>query len=58
MLLKLINFQRENPLISMVIPFVPNLLSVLTAKNVVSDVLRQRALDEMNESGSFEGKWK
>ena len=54
-LLKIIIFQLKNPIIGMEIPFVPNLMSVLTATNVVSDVLRQKALDAMNDNGSDEG---
>jgi hypothetical protein len=53
--IELIIFQRKNTILSMEIPFIPNLMSVLTATNVVSHVLRQRALDVLNDNGSAEG---
>ena len=31
------------------IPYVPSLMSLLTATNVISEVLRQKAVQNMNE---------
>ena len=31
------------------IPYVPSLMSLLTATNVISEVLRQKAVENMNE---------
>ena len=35
------------------IPYVPNLMSILTATNVISEVLRQKAVENMNEGEPF-----
>ena len=35
--------------VKMDIPYVPSLMSLLTATNVISEVLRQKAVQNMNE---------
>ena len=35
--------------LKMDIPYVPSLMSLLTATNVISEVLRQKAVENMNE---------